>query len=328
MPARKRKVANTYTDNNYVRLIRGGKEYFDALVQLIDSAKENIHLQAYIYDDDETGILIAGALKKAAQRNVSVYVIVDGYASQVLSRSFVKDMRQAGIHFRFFEPVFKSRYFYFGRRMHHKVMVVDAKYALVGGVNIADRYNDLSGKPAWLDFALYLEGEIAAELCVLCWKTWNGYPMNMPITPCEEKRPVVDIAIENRSEVRMRRNDWVRRKNEISASYIQMFRTAKKEVTVLCSYFLPGKIMRQQIQYALSRGVNIRIVAAGISDVSLAKNAERWLYDWLLRNKIELYEYQQNVLHGKIPICDDTWMRIGYYNIKDINGFASIKLNI
>lgn len=328
MPARKRKVANTYTDNNYVRLIRGGKEYFDALVQLIDSAKENIHLQAYIYDDDETGILIAGALKKAAQRNVSVYVIVDGYASQVLSRSFVKDMRQAGIHFRFFEPIFKSRYFYFGRRMHHKIAVVDAKYALVGGVNIADRYNDLPGKPAWLDFALYLEGEIAAELCVLCWKTWNGYPLNMPITPCEEKKPVVDIAIENRSEVRMRRNDWVRRKNEISASYIQMFRTAKKEVTVLCSYFLPGKIMRQQIQYALSRGVNIRIVAAGISDVSLAKNAERWLYDWLLRNKIELYEYQQNVLHGKLAVCDDTWMTIGSYNINDISAFASIELNL
>lgn len=328
MPVQKKKAAHTYTDNNHVRLIRGGKDYFDTLVQLIDNARENIHLQSYIYDDDETGILVANALKNAAQRNVNVHVIVDGYASQVLSRPFVKEIRQAGVHFRFFEPLFKSRYFYFGRRMHHKVTVIDAKYALVGGVNVADRYNDLPGKPAWLDFALYVEGEIATELCVLCWKTWNGYPMDMPITPCEEKRPVFDIPPEKRSEVRMRRNDWVRRKNEISSSYIQMFRTAQKEVTVLCSYFLPGKVMRQQIQYALSRGVNIRIVAAGISDVSLAKNAERWLYDWLLRNKIELYEYQQNVLHGKLAVCDDTWMTIGSYNINDISAFASIELNL
>lgn len=328
MPAQRKKGVTAYTDNNYVKLIRAGKEYFDTLIQLIHNAKESIHLQSYIYDDDETGLLVADALKKATERKVEVYVIVDGYASQVLSRSFIKEIRQAGIHFRFFEPIFKSRYFYFGRRMHHKVAVVDAKYALVGGVNVADRYNDLPGKPAWLDFALYLEGETAAELCVLCWKTWNGYPINMPITPCEEKRPVIDTPIENRSEVRMRRNDWVRRKNEISASYIRMFRTAQKEVTVLCSYFLPGKVMRQQIQYALSRGVRIRIIAAGISDVSLAKNAERWLYDWLLRNKIELYEYQQNVLHGKLAVCDDIWMTIGSYNINDISAFASIELNL
>jgi len=88
------------------------------------------------------------------------------------------------------------------------------------------------------------------------------------------------------------------------------------------------KIIRRQIRYALSRGVRIRIVAAGISDVSLAKNAERWLYDWLLRNNIELYEYQKNILHGKLAICDDQWMTIGSYNINDISAFASIELNL
>jgi len=95
-------------------------------------------------------------------------------ASQVLSQSFIDELRKTGIHFRFFESIFKSKYFYFGRRLHHKVAVFDAKYALVGGVNISDRYNDLRGKQAWLDFALYVEGEIAKQLCGLCWLTWNG----------------------------------------------------------------------------------------------------------------------------------------------------------
>jgi len=41
---------------------------------------------------------------------------------------------------------------------------------LVGGINIADRYNDMPGEPAWLDFALYIYGEASKQLCVLCWK--------------------------------------------------------------------------------------------------------------------------------------------------------------
>ena len=328
MPVKKKISSGRYTSLNTARLIRGGNEYFKLLLTLIEQAKESIHLQVYIFSDDETGNLIADALKKAAARGVEVYVMADGYASQSLRGSFIRLLKKAGVHFRFFEPFFKSRNFYFGRRMHHKVAVIDTRYSLAGGVNIADRYNDLPGKPAWLDFALYAEGEIARELCILCWKTWNGYSRNMPLTPCEEKQLTFTIKKEERIEVRMRRNDWVRRKNEITTSYIQLFRNAQSDITVLCSYFLPGKVIRTQIRYAISRGVRIRIVAAGISDVSLAKNAERWLYDWMLRNKIELYEYQKNVLHGKLAVCDDRWMTIGSYNINDISAFASIELNM
>ena len=324
----KQTSSTKYATDNKVQLIRGGKEYFDLMLSLIENARQSIHLQVYIFADDETGNLVAAALKEAAGRNVDVYLLVDGYASQSLPRSFIHALEKDDIHFRFFEPFFKSRNFYFGRRMHHKVTVIDATHALVGGVNIADRYNDLPGQPAWLDFAVYAYGEIATELCVLCWKTWNGYTQRTTLTSCEEKKLTLNIKKDERSEVRMRRNDWVRRKNRITASYIQMFRGAQSDITVLCSYFLPGKIIRRQIRYALSRGVRIRIVAAGISDVSLAKNAERWLYDWLLRNKIELYEYQKNILHGKLAICDDQWMTIGSYNINDISAFASIELNL
>ena len=130
------------------------------------------------------------------------------------------------------------------------------------------------------------------------------------------------------SEVRMRRNDWVRRKNEISGTYIEMLLTAKSEVTILCSYFLPGKVIRRLIVHARNRGVKIRVIAAGSSDIRTAKYAERWLYDWLLRNGIELYEYQKNILHGKIATCDDKWMTVGSYNINNISAYASIELNL
>jgi cardiolipin synthase len=322
------KTSSDYTSRNKVKLIHGGKEYFDLLLHLINTATDSIHLQTYIYDNDETGLLVAEALKTAAKRNVQVYLLADGYASQIMSHKLINDLREAGIHFRFFEPFLKSKRFYFGRRMHHKVFVSDAKFSLVGGINIADRYNDLPGKPAWLDFAVYAEGEIAKELCVLCWKTWNNFPSKMGITPCEEKQLVFDFKEEETSRVRMRRNDWVRRKNEISATYIDMFRNARSHITILCSYFLPGKVIRRLLSNAARRGVKIKVITAGPSDIMLAKHAERWLYDWLLRNKIELYEYQPEVLHAKVAVCDSEWLTIGSYNVNNISAYASIELNL
>ena len=319
---------DTYTQHNQVKLIRSGKQYFDKLLQLIDEAKSIIHIQSYIFDDDETGQMVANALKNATKRKVDVYLMADGYASQVMSQSFIDDLRVAGIHFRFFEPLFKSKYFYFGRRMHHKIAVFDSRYALIGGVNIANRYNDLPDEPAWLDFALYMEGEIAKEICLLCWKSWKGYPKKMQQQACEKEAILLTIAAENQSAVRMRENDWVRKKDEISKTYIQMIDHAQSYVLIFCSYFLPDLSLRKRMSQAVKRGVKIRVITAGRSDVILTKPAERWLYDWLLRNGIELHEYQTNILHSKLAICDDEWMTIGSYNINSISAYASIELNV
>jgi len=311
-----------------VKIVKGGKEYFALLLQLINNAVDSIHLQTYIYDDDETGKQVAEALKTAARRNVSVHLLADGYASQVMSQHFINELRTAGIQFRFFEPLLKSKYFYFGRRMHHKIFVADAKFSLVGGINITNRYNDMSDEAAWLDFALYAEGEISRELCVLCWKTWNGFPVKMGLTPCETKNISFNNASVQSGKIKMRRNDWVRRKNEISESYLYMFRNARSHITILCSYFLPGNAIRKVLSRAARRGVKIKVITAGPSDVMLAKHAERWLYDWLLRNKIELYEYQPVVLHAKVAICDSEWFTIGSYNVNNLSAYASIELNL
>jgi cardiolipin synthase A/B len=325
---KKKKLIEQYTSRNKVTLVRGGKPYFDCLLGMIEAAKESIHLQVYIYNDDETGQRVADALKAAVKRNVEVHLLADGYASNAISKSFIHSLEQAGIHFRFFNPLFKSRNFYLGRRLHHKVVVIDTKCALVGGVNITDRYNDMTEKPAWLDFGLYIEGEAAKELCILCWKTWNNYPASMDPTPCEQKEVQFAIHPTEACNVGMRRNDWVRRKNEISATYINMFRHAKSHITILCSYFLPGRLIRRQLKFAVARGVKIKVITAGRSDVKLAKYAERFMYDWLLRNKIDLYEYQPTILHGKIAVCDSEWMTIGSYNINDISAYASVELNM
>lgn len=327
-PSLRRKSSSTYSDQNRVRLVKGGNEYFILLLELIEQAKHYIHLQTYIFDDDETGQLVAAALKAAAARKVRVYLLVDAYASQGLPKVFVNELKDAGVHFRFFAPLLKNKYFYFGRRMHHKIFVVDAVHALVGGINISNHYSDLDGIPAWLDMAVHVEGEISTDLCVLCWKTWKSFPINMKLTPCERMTLSYEIKPEDSCQVRMRRNDWVRRKNEISSTYVQMIRGAQSHITILCSYFLPGEIIRRTMKEASKRGVKITVITAGPADVMLSKRAERWLYDWMLRNNIDLYEYQPSVLHAKVAVCDGKWFTIGSYNVNDISAYASIELNL
>ena len=319
---------NHYAKLNKVRLIKGGSDYFDLLIQLIKDSKSIIHIQSYIFSNDYTGSLIADQLKLAAARNVSIYLIVDGIASQSLPNSFVQSLIESGIKFKKFEPLFKSKHFYIGRRMHQKVIAIDNTYALVGGINIANRYNDLPEEKAWLDFAAFVEGEIVDSITNYCFSIWSRLPYKDKPTEALGNSIFNEIPISERCDVRIRRNDWIWHKNEISNSYIEMLHNTKNKVTILCSYFIPGKVMRRLLSAASKRGVKIKVIITGRSDISVAKYAERWLYDWLLRNNIELYEYQTNVLHGKIAVSDDEWVTIGSYNVNNISAYASIEFNL
>lgn len=317
-----------YSAQNKVTLVRGGKDYFDLVLKMINQAVHTIHLQTYIYNDDETGKMVASALMAAAKRKVAVFLMVDGYASQTLSAAFIDELKAAGVHFRFFEPLFKSRNFYFGRRMHHKILVVDARYAITGGSNIANRYNDMPGSPAWLDYMVHLEGEAARELCVLCQRSWKGLPVETTTNACGLNAPELKFSQEETSKVRVRRNDWVKRKNEISNTYIEMLAFAQTRITILCSYFLPGRAITRLLKNAAKRGIEIRVITAGQSDIMISKHAERWLYDMLLRHRIKIYEYQPAILHAKIASCDGEWVTIGSYNVNNISAYASVELNL
>jgi cardiolipin synthase A/B len=324
----RRRRAGGYSVQNKIKLVRGGKPYFDQILVMINQAQEIIQFQVYIYDYDETGKAVTEALIAAAKRNVQVYLMADGYASQKLPKTFIHEVEQAGIHFRFFEPLFKSRHSYFGRRMHHKVIVVDNRFGMVGGVNISNHYNDRPDQPGWLDFALHMEGDVVKELCRVCQKMWNGYLPTKPVTLCNYKTVQFDIQKSEYCEVRVRRNDWITKKNQVSRSYIEMFNKANDHIIMMSGYFLPGRNIRRNMKRAAARGVKIKLILAGMSDVMVAKYAERFMYNWLFRNHIELYEYKPCVLHGKVASYDKQWATIGSYNVNIISAYASIELNI
>lgn len=306
-----------------LQLIKGGKEYFDVLLDIIHRAQSTIHFQTYIFEEDETGMAVADALVEAAQRNVAVFLLVDGYASGALSGEFISRLRQAGVHFRWFDPLLKSKHFYFGRRLHQKVVTVDDRFSLVGGINISNRYNDLPDQPAWLDWAVFAEGEVSAALSQLCERRME--PLTIRKLVGKRRRW---LSTKQRGNAKVIVNDWVKGKREITRSYLEMFRHANHRIIMLSAYFLPNELFRRRLRAAVRRGVKVQVILAGTSDIQVAKYAERFMYRWLLKNGIEIYEYQKSVLHGKMAVCDEQWATVGSYNINTISAYASIELNL
>ena len=321
-----KKIKTSYNFRNKATLIKGGQQYFDTLKELIKKASFFIQIQVYIFEDDYTGNEIGSHLIEASKRNVKIQLLLDGYASRNLSKEFIERLQRAGIQLRFFEPIFKSKRYYFGRRLHHKVIVADGTKALVGGINISDRYNDRPNDPSWLDYAVLIEGETAFELHKLC---LQFYFKKRKIETWTDKLNDPFLHSENvHTAIRIRRNDWVMNKNQISGTYMEMFKNAQREITMMSSYFIPNKFFRKQMASAMKRGVTIKLILAGKSDVHLAKNAERYFYRWALRNNIQIFEYLPTVLHSKVAVCDNRIATIGSYNINDISAFASIELNV
>ncbi len=320
-----KKKQDNFTIRNRVRVIRGGAEYFRLIEEIADSAKYSLHLQTYIYDEDETGKKIAEALIRAAKRNVLVYVLLDGYASQHLSKEFITNLKTAGVNFRFFMPLFKSKYFYLGRRLHHKVIVADGNVCLTAGINISNRYNDIGEKEGWLDWAVYMKGEIASRINDICIKTWNRSVFRKQcLATNNPKHKLPDV----NCPVRARVNDWTFERTEITNTYRELFRDAKSEVIVMTSYFWPPQRLLKRIAAASRRGVKVKLILTATADVPLAKYAERYLYRYLFRHNIEVYEYQKNILHGKIAIRDGEFITAGSYNVNNISAFASVELNV
>jgi cardiolipin synthase len=308
-----------------IELVHSGKNYFDLLERIIDHSRETLHLQTYIFESDETGLKVCASLKKAAERGVKVFVMADAFGSIAFSHSALMELKAAGVKFRFFSPLFSRESLYFGRRMHYKVLVADKRIALAGGINIADKYNSLTEQP-WLDYAVYIEGEACEYIHFFCEAMFMK--KNFSALPAWEKITAAHDREASLPKIRFRINDWLKWKNEIHKSYMEAVLHARKSITIVASYFLPGKKFRKLLSAAAARGVKISIILTGKSDISSAKTAENYLYKFYLDNSISLFEWRDSVMHGKAMIVDGEWVTIGSFNLNFLSHYISMEMNV
>ncbi|MBL0095117.1 MAG: hypothetical protein IPP46_00550 [Bacteroidetes bacterium] len=219
-----------FIEGHTVRLIHGGEEYFNTLLELIESAKTELHLQVYILDYDDTGAVVIDALRESAKRGVKVYLVADGFGSMNLGSEFKNEMRKYNIHFRFFSPLPFPGIFQAGRRLHHKVCVADSKRALVSGINIADKYRGSENEPAWLDYGLLVNGSVCEEITTVCERIFSRrfYQKQSGVF----KKLKLSSAGEAGMKVRISINDWFRRMNEISAGYKKELKNAQRKLSL------------------------------------------------------------------------------------------------
>ena len=305
-----------------LELVYSGKDYFARLEAIIRDAQFEIHLQMYLFENDATGKRIVAALKEAALRKVEIYVLLDGLGSLSFPDELLKDLKFSGINIRFFAPLFSTYTFYLGRRLHRKVVVADAKVALVGGINIADKYHGSTTEKPWLDYAVQLNGEIAKPLQQLC---RDKYFKKRELKNTKIKST---FQIQNDTSVRILQNDWLKGKNEICDGYIKSIRQAKKEIIIIGSYFLPGIRIIQALKKASKNKVTIKLILSGKSDLPMTRRATCFLYNKLLNYNIELYEWDQSVLHGKVAVIDGNWSTIGSFNLNNLSSYGSLEMNI
>ena len=307
-----------------IELIRSGNTFFDSLEKAIDHARIAIHFQTYILDPDETGNRIMAALIRAAGRGVKVYLVVDAYGSNHLTKKEVNQLTEAGIHFKWFEPIFDFKNLSIGRRLHHKLVVFDTDAALIGGINISNHYNYINNNVAWLDFAVMVKGEVVRKIRDRALQILDKEIREKISKEEPPKPPKEDLSFPVRHLV----NDWLQGKNEVIQSTRKAFGKATSSIFIVGSYFHPGRKLRAILRAATRRNVEVKIILTHESDIPFSTKATRYFYRWMFRNNICIYEWKHSVLHGKAAIVDGNWVSIGSFNFNFLSSFESIELNL
>ena len=314
-----------YKSGHYIELLRSGKDYFDSCEKIIDEARHYIHFQTYIVEDDETGRRIVNALIRAAGRGVRVYFLLDAYGGGSLSKDLTNMIRRSGVFFRRFSPAFITKGFQLSLRLHHKVLLADGEISIIGGMNVANRYHGSTDMKEWLDFALKIQGPECAHVLFILKRLWNRAFTSRK----ERSRETVHNPeyFDDNVMVKVLQNNWYRNKIEILKSYRSAIKHAEDRMIMMASYFLPGRNERKLLRNASRRGVKIIIVLAAESDAPVFKRATNFLYDFILRNNIKIYEYVPSNLHAKVATVDGKWSTIGSYNLNHLSDYGSVEMN-
>ncbi len=312
----------TRSPQKTIELVYSGNDYFLRLEELINESKKELHIQTYIFDTDSTGLRIVEALKKAANRDVKIYLLLDGFGSNSFSSNIVKELRYYGVNVRFFSPLFSLNSFYIGRRLHQKVVVSDGNKVMIGGINIADKYHTSSFETPWLDYAIEIESKVARPVQQIC---RNFYFKKRKVRKSKIEATIFD---KEPIAVRILQNDWLNRKNEVQKEYVKAISNAQKEIVIVGSYFFPGRKIAWALKKASKRNVPITLIVSGISDLPFLRSASLYLYSLLLKYNIEIYEWNKSVLHGKAAVIDRKWTTIGSFNMNNLSSFGSIEMNV
>ena len=318
-----------WTPGNRFELLENGEAYFPAVFAAIRAAREEVVLETFILFEDKVGKELHAALLEAAGRGVKIDVLVDGFGSSELTPAFIAELTSAGVRFRAFDPQprflgMRTNVF---RRMHRKIVVVDRETAFVGGINFsADHLADF-GPQAKQDYAVRVQGPVVAEIHAFARSAISGENARDRWWRRRWGRREADPQPGGAHALFVTRDNGDHR-TDIERQYRLAIRAARREVLIANAYFFPGYRLLKEMRRAARRGVRVRLILQGEPDMPIVKTAAAMLYDHLQRGGVQIFEYCDRPLHGKVAIADDEWSTVGSSNLDPLSLSLNLEANV
>lgn len=306
------------TEHNNIRVLNNGRQTFGSIIYELENAREHIHLEFYIIDDDQIGNRIKEILMRKALAGIDVKVLYDDLGSWSLSRRYIRELTSSGVKVMNFMPVktyaFANKVNY---RLHRKIIVVDGRIGFVGGINIADRYlRGLGKNTRWRDTHLRLEGGSVISLQAIFLLDWNfashtaDYDLKyFPEHKVREQKLVQIVASGPDS-------DW----ESIMQAYFAAIATASQYVYISTPYFLPNQSILTALKTAALSGIVVKLLLPERNDSWIVWRSSRSYLKELLEAGVRVFFYLKGFTHSKLMIVDDVFSSVGTANM-DIRSF-------
>lgn len=323
-------VEYQWHSNNRVELLENGEEYFPRVFEAMRAAKSEILLETFIVFEDKVGAELQQILIEAAQRGVRTTVSLDGFGCGELSTGYLSALSDAGVHLQIFDPApkhlgIRTNWF---RRLHRKIVVVDGLIAFIGGINFSGDHLADFGPEAKQDYSVEVQGPVVADIHHFA-LLQSGRPGRARFWWQRRRQRLADMAFtEHDGQVRLVFRDNDQHNTDIEDVYLQVLRKAKRRVIIANAYFFPGYRLLREIRNAARRGVEVRLILQGQPDMLVAKLAARMTYDYLLRAGVQIHEYCQRPLHGKVALVDDDWSTVGSSNLDPLSLSLNLEANV
>lgn len=295
-----------------LKIYTNGKDKFHDLFEDIRRAKHHIHIQYYIFCDDETGCRLQELLIRKAQEGVEVRVMYDDVGCWNVKNRFFEVMKREGVmvypFLKVVFPIFSSKVNY---RNHRKVVVIDGNIGYMGGMNVADRYVEGLKWGVWRDSHFRITGKGVQGLQTAFLLDW--YVVSKEIINGKVYYPSVHVGSDNIMQIVTSGpvGPW----RILSQAEIYTITNAKKYVYIQTPYFLPTEALNQALQIAARGGIDVRIMLPERSDTRMANLASRSFLADMIRAGVKVYFYQPGFLHAKLLLSDDYLCCIGSANM-------------
>ncbi|MBX8471745.1 cardiolipin synthase ClsB [Pseudomonas sp. RIT778] len=323
-------VEYRWQGNNRLELLENGEEYFPRVFEAMRAAKSEILLETFIVFEDKVGMELQEILIDAARRGVRTTVSLDGFGCGELSTGYLTALSDAGVHLQIFDPApkrlgIRTNWF---RRLHRKIVVVDGLVAFIGGINFSGDHLADFGPEAKQDYSVEIQGPAVADIHHFA-LLQSGRPGRARFWWQRRRQRRAEMAFDDHDgQVRLVFRDNDRHNTDIEDVYLQVLRRAQRRVVIANAYFFPGYRLLREIRNAARRGVEVRLILQGQPDMLVAKLAARMTYDYLLKAGVQIHEYCERPLHGKVALVDEEWSTVGSSNLDPLSLSLNLEANV